>query len=96
MTNTAHAGASSAPAAGPTGRLAELLNTIRQQGGEWTTGRVVRLYLRLASTRDMPPGRLRVVARGDLRDLHAWGHLIRRETPGRQCYILNHQKGRTK
>ena len=76
----------------PTGRLAELLNTIRQQGGEWTTNRTVRLYLRLTSTRHMPPGKLRAVARGDLRDLHAWSHLNRHETAGRRHYTLNTRK----
>lgn len=77
---------------GPTGRLAELLNTIRQQGGEWTASRTVRFYLRLASTQHMPPGRLRTVARGDLRDLHVWGHLVRHETAGRRYYTLDTRK----
>lgn len=80
------------PAAGPTGRLADLLTAVCRQRGEWTTKRVMRLYLRLPSTREIPPGRLREVARGDLRDLHAWGHLERVEQPGRLYYRLNTQK----
>lgn len=38
MTNpTVTAGAPQAPAAGPTGRLAQLLDAIRTHGGTWTT-----------------------------------------------------------
>jgi hypothetical protein len=85
-----------APAAGPTGRLAELLTAIRDQGGPWTTRRVMRLYLRLASTREIPPGKLRAVARGDLRDLCAWGHLVAHDNPGRLHYTLYSRKDETR
>lgn len=91
MKTTAQAGPTS-PAAGPTGRLAELLNTIRLQGGPWTTSRAVRLYRRLPSTAGIPDTRIRAVARGDLRDLCAWGHLLRHKEPGRQYYTLTTRK----
>lgn len=91
MTTTAQAGAQS-PAAGLTGRLAELLAEIQRRRGRWNTIRVVRLYQRLPSTRDIPPGRLRAVARGDLRDLAAWGHLVLRDEPSNKHYTLKTRK----
>jgi hypothetical protein len=80
--------------AGPTGRVARLLNAIRTGRGRWTTARAAQFY------RDCgiePPGaqwsRTRTVARGDLRDLAAWGHLIRHEEPGRTYFVLKTRKG---
>jgi len=88
-----------APAAsatpGPTGRVAQLLDAIRTGRGRWTTVRAAQFY------RDNgiePPGaqwsRTRTVARGDLRDLTVWGHLLRHEEPGRQYYTLKTKKDR--
>lgn len=76
----------------PTGRLAELLAEIRKRRGRWNTIRVVRLYQRLASSQGIPPGRLRAVARGDLRDLHAWGHLVLHDEPSNKHYTLSTRK----
>jgi hypothetical protein len=80
--------------AGPTGRVARLLDAIRTARGRWTTARAAQFY------RDCgiePPGaqwsRTRTVARGDLRDLAAWGHLIRHEEPGRTYFVLKTRKG---
>jgi hypothetical protein len=89
VTTTTDAGAS-APAAGPTGRLAVLLDNIRRQRGRWTAIRVVRLYRRLAV--DVPPARLRAVARGDLRDLAVWGFLVLHDQPSNRHYTLNSRK----
>lgn len=92
MQTTVTAGAQ-APAAGPTGRLAELLTEIRKRRGRWNTNRAARFY------RDhgiAPPGaqwsRTRTVARGDLRDLHAWGYLVLRDEPNNKHYTLNTRK----
>jgi hypothetical protein len=85
VTTTTDAGAS-APAAGPTGRLAVLLAEIRRQRGRWNTARVVRLYRRLGVA--VPPERLRAIARGDLRDLAAWGHLTLHDQPSNKHYTL--------
>ena len=76
----------------PTGHVGDLLAAIRRLGGPWTERRAVGLYLRLPSTRDIPPGKLRTVARGDLRDLAAWGWLNRHEKPGRPYFTLNTRK----
>jgi ParB-like chromosome segregation protein Spo0J len=83
---TTDAGATTAPAAGPTGRPGELLAAIRRQRGRWNTARVVRLYRRLGVA--VPPERLRAIARGDLRDLHAWGHLTLHDQPSNKHYTL--------
>lgn len=84
---TARAKAGASPV-GPTGRVARLLDAIRTEGGRWTTSRAARFYL---ANRLGPPGakepRIRTVARGDLRDLAAWGYLVRHEEPGRQYYV---------
>lgn len=95
MTQTVQAGAQ-APAAGrPTGRVAQLLDAIRAQGGEWTTRRVLALYRRLnLAPRDMRHAHLRSVAHGDLRDLCAWGWLVCHDEPNRLFYTLNTQKDR--
>jgi hypothetical protein len=78
---------------GPTGRVAQLLDTIRTSRGRWTTTRAAKFY---RDARLEPPGaqwsRTRTVARGDLRDLAAWGHLIRHEEPGRQYFTLKTRK----
>jgi hypothetical protein len=78
---------------GPTGRLAQLLDAIRIHRGEWTTKRVQDLYRQSPlSPPNAPGGRLRHVARGDLRDLHAWGHLVLHEDKGRRFYTLATRK----
>ncbi len=84
MTTTVQAGAQ-APAAGPTGRPAQLLAEIRRQGGRWSATRAVRLYRRITN---LPVNRLRAVARGDLRDLAAWGHLVLHDEPNNRFYTL--------
>jgi hypothetical protein len=94
---TVTAGARVVPASGPTGRLALLLAVIRREGGEWTTKRVQDFYRRTPlPARNAPDGRLRHIARGDLRDLHTWGHLVLHETTGRRYYTLNTRKDRSK
>lgn len=95
MTTAAQAGAT-APAAGPTGRIALLLAEIRTRGGRWTTIRVARLYRRMPCAQDIPPGRLRAVARGDLRDLHVWGYLALHDEPSNRYYTLSSRKDRTR
>jgi len=91
MTTTVQAGAH-APAAGPTGRLAALLDAIRAQGGRWTTNRAFAVYRRHPALAGMPLGKVRVVARGDLRDLAAWGWLVAHDDTGRREYSLNTRK----
>jgi hypothetical protein len=77
----------------PTGRVANLLTAIRQQRGEWTTKRVLALYRRLSLTpRDAHRACQRSVARGDLRDLAAWGWLVQHDEPNRLFYTLNSRK----
>lgn len=88
MTKTAQAGAQ-APAAGLTGRPAQLLAEIRRQRGRWNATRTVRLYRRIT---DLPDTRLRAVARGDLRDLAAWGYLVLHDEPSNRYYTLNSRK----
>jgi hypothetical protein len=95
VTKTVTAGAS-APASGPTGRLALLLAAIRREGGEWTTKKVQDFYRRQPlPARHAPDGRLRHIARGDLRDLRTWGHLVLHETTGRRFYTLAIRKDRS-
>lgn len=87
---------STAVQAEPTGRLAHLLAAIRTQRGEWTTKRVLALYRRLRlSPRDMRYAHLRSVARADLRDLAAWGHLVKHDEPNHLHYTLNTRKDGT-
>lgn len=76
--------------AGPTGRLAILLAAIRRQGGRWNTVRTARFYKGFVS--DVPEARRRAVARGDLRDLHAWGWLALHDEPSNRHYTLNTRK----
>jgi len=79
--------------AGPTGRVAQLLDAIRTARGRWTTVTAFRFYRDHLRTLDhIPNTQLRAVARGDLRDLAAWGHLTRHEEPGRQYYLLKTRK----
>lgn len=92
MSTTGQAGANAAPAAGLTGRLADLYATIRRQRGRWNATRTVRLYRRLDSAVDLPDTKVRAVARGDLRDLHAWGHLVLHDEPSNRHYTLNTRK----
>lgn len=78
---------------GPTGRVAQLLDAIRTARGRWTTVTAFRFYRdHLRSLDHIPNTQLRAVARGDLRDLAAWGHLLRFEEPGRQYYTLKTRK----
>jgi hypothetical protein len=88
-----------APAAsdGPTGRVAQLLDAIRTARGRWTTATVYRFYRdHVRSVDHVPNTQLRAIARADLRDLAAWGHLIRHEEPGRQYFVLKTRKGSTR
>lgn len=88
---TAQAGTST-PAAGLTGRVADLLHEIRRQRGRWNATRTVRLYRRLDTAADLPATKVRAVARGDLRDLAAWGYLQIHDEPSNRHYTLNHRK----
>jgi hypothetical protein len=65
-------------------RRQQLLTAIREQGGEWTTGRVKQLY-----RRHLAGHIYRHNIRRDLAHLHAEGHLDRRGdgTP-RRYYTL--------
>jgi alpha-D-ribose 1-methylphosphonate 5-triphosphate synthase subunit PhnI len=93
----ATASAATATPAEPTGRVAQLLEAIRTHRGEWTTKRVQDLYrLSPLAPPNAPDGRLRHVARGDLRDLCAWGHLVLHEESGRRFYTLKFRKDATK
>lgn len=86
------AGADATP--GPTGRVGQLLDAIRTARGRWTTVTAFRFYREcVRSTDGIPNTQLRAVARGDLRDLAAWGHLLRHEEPGRQYYTLKTRNG---
>ena len=81
-----------APAVGLTGRPAALLTVIRRQRGRWNATRVVRYYRRLDTPIDLPDTRVRAVARGDLRDLAAWGYLVLHDEPSNRHYTLNTRK----
>ena len=73
----------------PTGRVGLLLDAITRRRGRWTTTTAMRWYRNNVPDLDgMPPARLRYVARGDLRDLAAWGHLVLHEEPGRIYFKL--------
>lgn len=93
MTTTAETAGVQAPAAGLTGRLADLLHEIRRQRGRWNVTRTVRLYRRLDSTAGLPATKVRAVARGDLRDLAAWGFLQLHDEPSNRHYTLATRKG---
>lgn len=92
MTTAAQAGANTTPAAGPSGRVGELLATIRRQRGRWNATRTVRLYRRLDSTAGIPDTKVRAVARGDRRDLATWGYLVLHDEPSNRFYTLNTRK----
>ncbi|WP_393075101.1 hypothetical protein [Streptomyces sp. LN704] len=81
--------------AGPTGRVAQLLDAIRTHRGKWTTGKAFEVYRLLPAHAGMPLGQIRSFARGDLRDLAAWGHLTVSEASGRREYHLTTRKDRT-
>ena len=74
----------------PTGRLAQLLDAMTADGAPWTTNKTYRFYrARVRSMAGMPPGQIRAVARGDLRDLTAWGWLTANGETGHHEYALN-------
>lgn len=78
---------------GPTGRVAQLLDAIRTAQGRWTTVTAYRFYRdHLHGLDHIPNTQLRAVARGDLRDLAAWGHLTVSEESGRREYTLTTRK----
>ncbi|MFD8075861.1 hypothetical protein ACFV3E_24795 [Streptomyces sp. NPDC059718] len=71
-------------------RRQALLTTIRQRGGQWTTGRVRALYKRLY------PGHIyRSALRSDLALLHRKGHLTRNDGPRGRYYTLATAEGGT-
>lgn len=91
--DTAARAATTTVPAGPTGRVAQLLDAIRTARGQWPVHRAVAFFRdNVPALRSMPHRHLRTVARGDLRDLAAWGHLTRHEEPGRQYYLLKTRK----
>lgn len=76
------------------GRVAQLLDAIRTHRGEWTTKRVQDLYRGTPLAPPQPPaGRFREVARGDLRDLCAWGHLVMHDEKNRRYFTLATRNG---
>lgn len=81
-------------APGPTGRVAQLLDAIRTHRGTWTTSTAFEVYRLLPAHAGMPLGQIRTIARGDLRDLVAWGHLTVSEESGRRKYQLKTRKDR--
>ncbi|MFC9465168.1 hypothetical protein [Streptomyces coelicoflavus] len=91
----ASATAPTTTAAGPTGRVGQLLDAIRTARGEWPVHRAIAFYRdNVPALRSMPHRHLRTVARGDLRDLTAWGHLQRHDDPenARRFYTLKTRK----
>lgn len=58
-----------------------LLAAVQTQRGEWTVGRVKRLY-----REHLPTHVLRVTMRRDLAALHADGHLVLHDAPHRRFY----------
>lgn len=80
--------------AGPTGRVAHLLAAVRREGGEWTTARVMRLYQQAnLGPHNARIAHMRSIARGDLRDLRAWGWLRQHDVDRRRFFTLNSRKG---
>lgn len=74
----------------PTGRLAQLLEAMASDGGHWTTNKALNFYrAQVRSMASMPHGHVRGVARGDLRDLAAWGWLTAHDKPGYREYSVN-------
>ncbi|MFJ5259127.1 hypothetical protein ACIQAC_01450 [Streptomyces sp. NPDC088387] len=78
----------------PTGRVAHLLDTIRSLGGTWTVNKAVEVYRQMPAHAGMKIGRIRHYARGDLRDLAAWG-LITAIEINHTHYVADAQKGGT-
>lgn len=75
----------------PTGRLAQLLDAMAADGGRWTTNWALRFYRSNAhSMAAMTHAQVRAIARGDLRDLAAWGWLTAHNERGYLEYTLNH------
>jgi hypothetical protein len=58
-----------------------VLTAVARQGGEWTPGRVKRLFAQHNLTHVYPANIRRLLAK-----LHAEGALLRHETPGRRYY----------
>lgn len=77
----------------PTGRLALLLAEICRVRGRWNGSRVVRLYRRPGTPVDLPDTKVRAVARGDLRNLAAFGYLTLRDEQNNRFYTLTSRKG---
>lgn len=78
-----------ATAAGPTGRVGRLLAAIRAQGGRWGTDRAACFYRDHGiAPRGARGHRTRAVARGDLRDLAAWGHLTAHGPDNNRTYTI--------
>lgn len=91
----ATAPATTATPTGPTGRVAQLLDAIRTRPNTaWTTAKAFDVYRLLPAHAGMPLGQIRTIARGDLRDLAAWGHLTVSEESGRREYHLTTRKDR--
>jgi len=63
-------------------------------GGSWTTNKALRFYrAHVRSLAGMSHGQVRAVARGDLRDLAAWGWLTTHNETGHHKYSLNSTTG---
>jgi hypothetical protein len=65
-------------------RRRNLLAAIREEGGEWTTGRVKQLY-----RRHLTGHIYRHNIRRDLAHLHAEGHLDRHDSKSHRYYTLS-------
>ncbi|WP_052862408.1 hypothetical protein [Streptomyces sp. Tu6071] len=74
----------STPATGSAQRRAFLLDRIRSEHGQWTPGRVKRLYRRIWPAQHV----LRATIRADLAQLHGDGHLTRHDAGDRRFYTL--------
>ena len=73
----------------PTGRLAQLLDAMATDSGPWSISRTFTFYrAHVRSLADMPHGKVRAVARGDLRDLAAWGWLTAHGDDNHSSYSL--------
>ncbi|SCD41320.1 hypothetical protein GA0115251_106953 [Streptomyces sp. TverLS-915] len=74
----------STPATGSAQRRAFLLDRIRSERGQWTPGRVKRLYRRVWPEQHV----LRATIRADLAQLHSDGHLTLHDAGDRRFYTL--------
>jgi hypothetical protein len=73
----------------PTGRLAQLLDAMAADDSSWSSSKAFTFYRsHVRSLAGMPHGQVRAVARGDLRDLTVWGHLVEHDEPGHRSYSL--------